>query len=117
MAKLTDPEKLQCYRNALANWRFAGFVRLTPFAEEAFKQLKLEVSERQFRQLLHEYVLGSGEIDEVRETRPEWSDWDYHYDLRLTINARKLYVETRLEYTNPNDSDDPQIILVNIHDA
>lgn len=117
MARLTDPERLQCYLNALANWRFEGYIRLTPFAEEAFKRLKLGMPERQFRQLLYEYVQRGGEIDEVKETRPEWSDWTYHYDLRPIINGRTLYVESRLDYKDPHDPDDPLIVIVNIHDA
>ena len=34
MARLTDPEILTCYQNALANWRFLGFVDFTKLAQE-----------------------------------------------------------------------------------
>ena len=40
----------------------------------------------------------NGEIDQVKETR-NWEPcnrWEYHYDLRPTINGVKVYVETRL---------------------
>ena len=31
------------------------------------------------------------------------------------VNAQVLYVETRLDYSNPMDPDDPTITVVNIH--
>lgn len=39
MAKLTDPEKLRCYLNALANWRFDGFMQFKP---QALRELDRE---------------------------------------------------------------------------
>jgi hypothetical protein len=54
----------------------------------------------------------------VVETRPEWSDrFEHHYDLRPVLAGRRLYVETRLIYSDPTDADDPVIHVVNIHDA
>jgi hypothetical protein len=117
VARLTDPERLKCYLNALSNWRYTGYVQLTDFAEREFKRLGLGIEVRELQRLLAEFVERGGEIDQVEETRPEWRDWDYHYDLRLTISGRKLYVETRLLYRDANDPDDPVIIVVNIHDA
>ena len=33
----------------------------------------------------------------MKEEREPWrEDWEWHYDLRPTINGVKLYVETRL---------------------
>lgn len=60
-------------------------------------------------------MAAGGEIDQVVETRPQWNFWSHHYDLRLTINGRLVYVETRLKYNNPADPDDPVIFVVNIH--
>jgi hypothetical protein len=117
VARLTDPERLKCYQNALSNWRYTGYVQLTEFAEQAFKRLGLGIEVRELQRLLAEFVQADGEIDEVVETRPEWSDWDYHFDLRPIISGRKVYVETRLHYRDPNDADDPVIFVVNIHDA
>jgi hypothetical protein len=35
---------------------------------------------------MFEHVNAGVEIDEVSETRPEWSDlYEFHHDLRLTI--------------------------------
>ena len=43
VAKLTDPERLKCYLNALSNWRYTGYVQLTDFAEREFKRLGLGI--------------------------------------------------------------------------
>lgn len=114
MAKLTDPEVLTCYCNALANWRYDGYVE---FLQRAAEWLDKELGERprDFAQRLHEFVAAGGEIDQVVETRPEWNFWTHHYDLRLDVNGRLIYVETRLKYRDPTDSDDPVIYVVNIH--
>jgi hypothetical protein len=60
------------------------------------------------------FVAGGGEIDEVRETRPEWSGHRCHYDFRVEIGGRFLYIETILV---EDDLDDPTIHVVSIHDA
>ena len=116
MAKLTDPEVLTCYRNALANWRYYGFVVFSPLATEWLDK-ELGDSPRLFAERLHDFVAAGGEIDQVVETRPEWNVWSYHYDLRLTVNGRLIYVETRLDVRDPADPDDPIIKVVNIHIA
>ena len=114
MAKLTDPETLKCYRNALANWGYDGYVLLSPLAA-GWLDKELGESPRRFAQRLHDFVAAGGEIDQVVETRPEWNVWSHHYDLRLTVNGRVIYVESRLDVRNSADSDDLFIRVVNIH--
>ncbi len=63
---------------------------------------------------LHDFLAGGGVIDQVKETRPEWSRWPYHYDFRLMLDGRRIYVETILQDDDPND---PTIEIVSIHDA
>jgi hypothetical protein len=41
--------------------------------------------------------------------------YSHHYDLRPTAGGRVLYVETRLQYSDSADPDDPVITVVNIH--
>jgi hypothetical protein len=55
-----------------------------------------------------------GEIDQVTETRPEWNEQRYHYDLRIQIGGRLIYIETVLVEDDPND---PTVHVVSIHDA
>jgi hypothetical protein len=117
MAKLDDPVISACYLNALSNWRYEGYVVFTERAAEGLRLNLPGYSHKQFAEMLHRFVgEDGGEIDQVVETRPEWScHHEFHYDLRPVIDSRRLYVETRLIYTDPDDSDDPLIHIVNIH--
>jgi len=90
MARLTDPVILSCYRNALANWRFLGFVDFTKLAQEWLQRELSGMLPRAFAELLHRYVRGGGEIDQVVETRPEYTIYSHHYDLRPTVKGRVL---------------------------
>ena len=117
MAKLSDPVILGCYLNALSNWRYEGYVVFTEIAAEWLHLNVAGCSQKRFAEMLHQFVSkDGGEIDQVVETRPEWSGHhEFHYDLRPLIEGCRLYVETRLIYTNPNDPDDPLVHIVNIH--
>jgi hypothetical protein len=77
-------------------------------------------TQRGFAKMLDDFVRGGGEIDQVDETREQWSsEYAYHYDLRPFVQGRRrcLYVETRLVPDFPNQRDNPYILLANIHDA
>src|SRR6266404_6227012 len=105
MAKLTDPAIIACYLNALSNWRYEGYV---VFTERSAEWLRLNLagwSQKWFAAMLHQFVgKERGEIDQVVETRPEWSDLhEFHYDLRPVVDGHRLYVETRLIVTDPSD--------------
>lgn len=117
MAKLTDPEKLVCYNNALSNWRYEGFVFLSEVAFEWMKKHMEGISPRSLGRIMFEYVQAGGEIDQQKETRPEWSIHDWHYDLRIPVTGKQIYLETRLIYQDPKDPDDPVIHVVNIHEV
>jgi hypothetical protein len=117
MAPLTDPERLLAYKNALGNWRFAGFVTfsLTEQSRQWIRQT-LGIPFQEIPRLMEEYVVSGGQIDEVRETRPEWSSkHEFHFDLRLQIDDRPVYIETRLHDDNPYEPDRPWIEVVNVH--
>lgn len=118
MPPLTDPERLRCYRNALKNWRYSNFIVFERRAGEWLRANLLGVySQRQIARLLHEHVEAGGQIDEVKETRDPWRNfYAFHHDLRVRIEGRLIYFETRLDYKDPNDPDDPTIRVVNAHD-
>jgi hypothetical protein len=114
MARLTDPEIVAKFEHALSQWQFTGYISWKPIARE-WLELNLEglttrfVGEEMFR-----LFTAGGEIDQVRETRPEWSEHRFHYDFRMDIGGRLLYIETILV---EDDADDPTIHVVNIHEA
>jgi len=117
MAPLTDPERLEAYKNALDNWRFEDYVRfnLTEQSRRWVRQT-LGIRVNDFARLMHEYVNAGGEVDEVRETRPAWSgEYEFHYDLRFAIEGVRVYIETRLHDYRPFVPDRPWIEVVNVH--
>jgi hypothetical protein len=114
MPPLTDLERLRHYRHALSDWNCGGYVNYASLADEWIRS-ELGVTQRAFSRLLWEYVNGGGRIDEVRELRQEYSEHEFHYDLRLPVGGRAVYVETRLIIER--DINDTTIHVVNVHDA
>ncbi len=51
------------------------------------------------------------------KTRPEWNVNEFHFDIRLRVGDRLIFIETLLNYDDSNDPDDPVIRVVSIHDA
>lgn len=117
LAPLTDSTRLAAYEDALANWNFDGYIRFE-LTESSYQWIKRElnnISLKEIGRLMYKYVESGGEIDEVPETRSEWSDYEFHYDLRFTIQDKPVYIESRLNYKLPFVPDDSTILVVNIH--
>jgi hypothetical protein len=115
MTRLTDPTLLNAYKNALANYRFEGFIQWTEIAKDWVSKNLEGCTLRVLAEQMHLYVAGGGEIDQQKERRPEWSHYGFHYDLRFEFAGLNLYIETRLHFENPSDPDDPTLTVVNIH--
>jgi hypothetical protein len=117
MAPLTHPERLQAYKNALSNWEFTDYIKFDlPEQSRRWVRRELGVRLKELGQLIYEYVEAGGEIDEVREGRPEWSgEHEYHYDLRFSVEGVPVYVETRLNFRPPFRPDQPWILVVDVH--
>ena len=118
MAPLTDPTRLEAYKDALGNWSFDGYIQFE-LIETAYEWIKREldnISPDEIGRLMFEYVEAGGEIYEVPETRPEWNDYEYHYDLRFTIQDKRVYIESRLNYKLPVMPDESTILVGNIHE-
>lgn len=114
MPRLTDPDRLAAYRDALKNWAVTGCIEFL-LREDAARYLReLGVKQRDLGRLMFQYVEAGGEIDEVREVGEY--EYEFHYDLRFTINDRRVYIETRLKYRPPFKPLDPTIHVVNVHD-
>lgn len=117
LAPLTDANRLAAYKSALSNWSVNQYVQFE-LTESAYRWVKRELGSiplKEIGRLMHEYVEAGGKIDQVRETRPEWSDYDFHYDLRFAIRGERVYIETRLHYQLPIVPDESTILVVNIH--
>lgn len=114
MPPLTDPETLRKFRHALGEWNYAGYITWKTVARAWIEQ-NLEgfttcaVGEEMFR-----HFEAGGVIDQVRETRAEWSEQRFHYDFRIDLGDRRVYIETVLVEDDPGD---PTIHVVSIHDA
>lgn len=118
MPPLTDPTRLVAYKDALRNWRVSGYIEFH-LSTEAHRWIRREldgIDLNGIRRLMFEFVESGGEIDEVKETRPEWAEHEYHYDLRLTIQNKVVYIESRLYYREPVVPDESWILVVNIHE-
>jgi len=117
LAPLTDPTRLAAYKDALANWNYAGFIQfeLTETARNFIKRELSNITFKEIGRLMHKHVESGGEIDEVPETRSEWAEYKFHYDLRLTIQEKPIYIESRLNHKIIFVPDESTIIVVSIH--
>ena len=103
MGQTADPDALELYKKTLSLWRYRGYVLWKRVAREWLdKELPGYTAE-----------LG-GRVDQVVERRPEYVSYRFHYDLRLPLSARRIYIETVLI---EDDHPDPTIHVVSIHDA
>ena|ERR1700722_13493752 len=119
MARLTDPDILSRYKQALADWEIMGAIELVGRASEGLRTTLEGVTVQHFKEALYRFVcVGNGEIDQVKEEREPWrKHWEWHYDLRPTINGVKLYVETRLYPEAFGSREEPMIQVVQIKPA
>jgi hypothetical protein len=119
MARLTDPDILARYEQALAEWGVEGAIVLLGRARDGLRTTLEGATEEYFKEVLYRFVCNeSGEIDQVKEEREQWRErWEWHYDLRPTINGVKLYVETRLYPESFSSRDEPIIYIVQIKPA
>ncbi len=113
MPPLTDPERLRHYKHALSLWYVSGYVLWKPIAREWINENLPGLTAREVGRLMHEHVEAYG-LEEAPEKRPEYSGDRYHYDLRLPIGRREVYIETLL--VMGRNVDDTVIQVVSIHD-
>lgn len=119
MVRLTDPDILQRYHQALTEWAIEGAIVLKGRAPDGLRTTLDGVTVESFKEALYRFVCEeNGEIDWVKEEREPWrNEWEWHYDLRPTINGVKLYVETRLYPESFGSRHDPIIQVVQIKPA
>jgi hypothetical protein len=114
MAALTDATILAMFRYALMEWGCAGYITWKPVAREWVERNLDGYTTRAVGEEMFRFFQSGGIIDQVRETRPEWSEYRFHYDFRLPIAGQMIYIETVLIDRDPTD---PTIHVVSIHGA
>ncbi|HVC98547.1 MAG TPA: hypothetical protein VND64_33075 [Pirellulales bacterium] len=113
MPSPADLEARQAWLNAFQEGRrFRGFVTWKPLAQGWVKANLEGNTLREMEKLLHDHVAGGGTLDQVRERRKDWLDFEFHFDLRLDVGGKKIYVETVLVRADPRD---PLVEIVNVH--
>ena len=119
MARLTDPDILARYKQALAEWRYEGAIVLEGRARDGLRTTVEGMTEKSFKQVLYRFICHeNGEVDQVKEEREPWcKQWEWHYDLRPTINGVKLYVETRLFPESLSSRQEPIVFVVQVKPA
>jgi hypothetical protein len=114
MADAPDPDALARYKETLSHWRFRGYILWKAVAREWLDRELDGYTAEMIHELMHDYVAGGGTVHQVIERRPEYVAYRFHYDLRLPIGGRRIYIETVLI---EDDEPDPTIRVVSIHDA
>jgi hypothetical protein len=101
-------------QKVLGEWRYTGYVTAKEVARHWITSSLGGLDLKAVVKAMHDFLAAGGVIDQVRETRPEWKDWPFHYDFRLTLAGRSIYIETLLQDDDPSD---PTVVIVSIHDA
>ena len=111
MPSLRDEEALAAYQKVLAEWRYTGYIVFDPKPQEWIRENLTNCSSKEIGRLMFVHC---DEVDQTKETREEYRDfYDHHYDFRLHIGNRLIYVETVLDY----DGDDSTIRVVRVKPA
>lgn len=78
MARLTDPEILARYTQALADWEVDGAIELIGLAQVGLRKTLEGVTVAQLKEEIFRYVCQqNGEIDQVKEERERWrGEWE-----------------------------------------
>src|SRR5260370_20425714 len=103
MPPLTDPAILARFGMVLANWNYTGYVTAKDVALEWIADELGGLTLKDVAKAMYDFLQSDGTIDQVTETRPEWSVWPFHYDFRLLIGSRDVYMETILQDNDPSD--------------
>jgi hypothetical protein len=114
MAPLINREILAKFRHVLSEWNCTGYITWKPVARQWVEKNLEGFTTRAIDEELFRHVNAGGEIDQVKELRYEWRNFGFHYDFRIPIEGRLLYIETILIEDDP---DDPTIHVVSIHDV
>ena len=111
MPPLRDAAILSQLRLAFKE-RTSDGVRWKPLPVEWVRK-NLGCTQRAIDDLLYEHIDSGGEIDQVVEDRDGYRHHGYHYDFRICVSERRVYVETILYQGRMG----PIVTIVNVHDV
>ena len=105
MAPLSDPQIQAQLVAVLNNWNATGYVTAKEIVLDWIANNLPGFDLRAIAKHMHGHLQARGWPDQVRESRPEYNDRDYHYDFRLSIPGRQrpVYIETILVDDDPSD--------------
>jgi hypothetical protein len=113
VVRLEDEELLAQFAEALGDWRYDGFIVWNQLARTWLEKNLPDVVQKSVSEQMFLHYQSGGKIDQVKETRSPYDQhYEYHYDFRLTISNREVYIETVLDTTATG----PTITIVNMHD-
>src|SRR6266404_3324089 len=114
MPPLTDACILAQLHAVLANWNYTDYVTAKPLVLEWIANHLNGLGLKNVAKAMNDFCRTGGVVDQVPERRPEYSAWPYHYDFRLRLAGKEIYIETILQDDNPKD---PTVHIVSIHDV
>lgn len=116
MAPLNDPQIQAQFVAVLNNWTVTGYITAKEIVLDWIADNLEGYDLRAIAKLMYDHLQAGGKPNQVRESRPEYNDRDYHYDFRLSVPGRQqpVYIETILVDDDPSD---PTIHIVSMHDA
>ena len=114
MTASNDPRALARYKQTLSCWAYEGYIQWKSVARRWLDENLPGYTATRMNELMHLHVSQGGQVRQTVERRPEYVAYRFHYDLRLPIDGRRIYIETVLV---EDDRPDPTIRVVSIHDA
>jgi hypothetical protein len=115
MAKPKDQVALDRYCQVLREFAgYSGYIQWRRLPSEWLAANLPNIGLRRMHELMAEHVASGGKVDQVEELRQEYVEYGFHYDLRMAIDGRRVYMETVLDQAD--HVEDCTIWVVNMHD-
>ncbi len=112
MPRLVDEEIISKLRLAFEESNSGG-VQWKKLAAEWIRRNLESLTQQAVNELILKHIASNGAIDQVEETREEYVHYGFHYNFRIAILDRNVYIETVLS----DHSMGPVVTIVNIHDV
>ena len=112
MPPLIDEEIIARLRLAFEE-ASSGGVQWKRLAADWIRRNLGNLTQQAVNELILNHIASKGRIDRVEETREEYRQFEYHYDFRILLLERNVYIETVLSDGRMG----PVVTIVNIHDV